>query len=128
MTFDLDKNICKPYQKPNNSPIYISKNLNHSPNILKQLSKSTAEHISEASSSEDIFHKSIKVYSKVLKESSFTDELKYLPNEVQQLENNERRKCKREIIWLNPPYLTLCLPRWDARKKNYNLQIICILM
>ena len=30
--------------------------------------------------------------------------LKYLPNEVQQLENNEGRKRKRKIIWLNPPY------------------------
>ena len=32
------------------------------------------------------------------------DELKYLPNEMQQLENNEGRKRKREIIWFNPPY------------------------
>ena len=41
-TFYLDKNIYKPYQKPNNSPIYINKNLNHPPNILKQLPKSVA--------------------------------------------------------------------------------------
>ena len=51
VTFDLDKNICKPYQKPNNSPIYINKNSNHPPNILKQLPKSIFKPISETSSS-----------------------------------------------------------------------------
>ena len=40
LTFDLDKNIYKPYHKPNNSPIYINKNSNYPPNILKQLPKS----------------------------------------------------------------------------------------
>ena len=35
VTYDLDKNIYKPYQKPSNSPIYINKNSNHPPNILK---------------------------------------------------------------------------------------------
>ena len=104
VTFNLDKNIYKYYRKPNNSPIYINKNSNHLPNILKQLPKSIAKRISETSSSEDLFNKSIKIYNKALKESGFTDELKYLPNEVQQLENNERRKRKRKIIWFNPPY------------------------
>ena len=104
VTFDLDKNIYKPYQKPSNSPIYINKNLNHPPNILKQLPKSIAKCISETSSSEEIFNKSIKIYSKALKESGFTDEVKYLPNEVQELGNNNRRKCRRKIIWFNPPY------------------------
>ena len=51
--------------------------------------KSPAELLSEISSSEEVFNKSNKIYSKVLKESGFTDELKYLPNEVQQLEINE---------------------------------------
>ena len=104
VTFDLDKNIYKPYQKPSNSPIYINKNLNHPPNILKQLPKSIAKCISETSSSEEIFNKSIKIYSKALKESGFTDEVKYLPNEVQELGNNNRRKCRRKINWFNPPY------------------------
>ena len=76
VTFDLDKNIYKPYRKPNNSSIYINKNSNYPPDILKQLPKSIAKRISETSSSEEIFNKSIKTYSKALKESGFTDELK----------------------------------------------------
>ena len=103
MNFDLDKKIYKPYRKPNNSPIYIDKNSNHPPNILRQMSKSIAKRIWETSSGEEIFNKSIKIYSKALKESRFTDELKYFPNEVQELGNNNRRKRKRKIIWFNPP-------------------------
>ena len=78
VAFHLDKNIYKPYKKPNNSPIYINKNWNHPPNILKQLLKSIAKCISETSPSEEIFNKSIKIYSQALEESGFTDELKYL--------------------------------------------------
>ena len=74
------------------------------PKYFKTTAEIIAKRISETSSSEEIFNKSIKIYSKALKESGFTDELKYLPNEVQQLENNEGRKRKRKIIWFNPPY------------------------
>ena len=104
VTFDLDKNLYKPYQKPNNSPIYINKNSNHPPNILKQLPKSIAKCTSETSSSEKIFNKSIKIYSDAPKYSGFTDELRYLPNEAQQLENNDGKKRKRKLIWFNPAY------------------------
>ena len=66
--------------------------------------QSIAKRISETLSNEEIFNKSIKIYSKALKESGFTDELKYLPSEVQELWNKNRRKRRRKIIWFNPPY------------------------
>ena len=50
--------------------------------------------MSETWSSEEIFNKSIKIYSKAVKDSGFTDELKYLPNKVQQVGNNKGRKHK----------------------------------
>ena len=78
----------------NDSPIYINQKLNHPPNILKQLPESIVKRISETSSSEEIFNKSIKIYSKAVKDSGFTDELKYLPNKVQQVGNNKGRKHK----------------------------------
>ena len=78
--------------------------MNHPPNILKQLLKSIAKCISETSTGEEIFNKSIKIYSKALKKSGFTDELKYLRNEVQQLENTEGRKRKRKITSFNPHF------------------------
>ena len=66
MTFDLDKNIYKPYL------IYINKNSNHPRNTLKQLPKSIDNSISETSSSEEIFNKSSKIYSKAPKECTAT--------------------------------------------------------
>ena len=91
VTFDLDKNLYKPYRKLNNSPICINKNSNHPRNILKQLPQSIAKCISETST-EEIFNESIKIYSKALKESDFTDDLKYLPIEVKQFKNNQEKK------------------------------------
>ena len=57
VTFDLCNNLYKPYRKPNNKPIYINKQPNHPPNVLKQLSKSIAKRISDTSSKKDIFLK-----------------------------------------------------------------------
>ena len=100
MTFNFEKNLYKRYRKPNNSLIYINKNSNHPPNILKHLLKSIAKCVSKTLSSEQIFNRPTKIYCKALRK----DDLKYSPNEAQQIENNEERKCKRKIIWFNSHY------------------------
>ena len=38
--FDLVNNTYQPYRKPNNEPVYIHKQSNHPPKILKELPKS----------------------------------------------------------------------------------------
>ena len=43
VTFDLYNNLYKPYREPNDNPIYINKQSNHPPNVLKQLPKSIAK-------------------------------------------------------------------------------------
>ena len=62
VTFDLYNDLYKPSRKPNNKPIYINKQSNHPPNILKQLPKSIAKRITDTSSSKDLFDKSISIY------------------------------------------------------------------
>ena len=57
-----------------------------------------AKRILETFPCEEIFNKAIRIYSKALKKSSFTDDLKYLPNKAEQIRNNKGRKCKRKII------------------------------
>ena len=37
VTFDLVNDICNPYSKPDNKPLYINKHSSHPLNILKQL-------------------------------------------------------------------------------------------
>ena len=70
-SFDLNQSVYKPYRKPNNNPIYIDNNSNHPPNILKQLPKSIVKRISDTSSNEEIFNRSINVYKEALNESGF---------------------------------------------------------
>ena len=75
VTFDLEKNLYKPYPKPNNSPIpiYVSRNPNHPLKCFKTATEIIAKGTSETSCSEKIFSKSMKIYSKALKESGFTN-------------------------------------------------------
>ena len=64
VTFDLQNNSYKSYRKPDNLPAYIHKHLNHPPTILHELPKSIAKRISDLSSSKNIFHDAIPVYTK----------------------------------------------------------------
>ena len=77
-TFDLINNIYKPYRKPNDNPVYINKNSNHPPTVLRQLAKSVSKRISETSSNEQIFKESIPIYEKALKKSGFQTKLNML--------------------------------------------------
>ena len=59
--FDLINIIYKPYQKTNDNPVYINKNSNHPPTVLRQLAKSVSKRISETSFNEQIFKESIPI-------------------------------------------------------------------
>ena len=78
VTFDLGKNVYKPFRKENNKPIYLNKHSNHPPSILKQLPKSIEKRISETSSNKGIFDESIKLYKNALKESGFSEALNFI--------------------------------------------------
>ena len=100
--FDLIHNTYQPYRKPNNDPIYIHRQSNHPPNILKELPKSINKRISDISCDENVFNNAKETYEKALANSGFTEKLIYMqPNQ-----NNRERKVKRKrkIIWYNPPF------------------------
>ena len=50
VTCDLSTGKYKPYRKPNDDPLYINKNSNHPPSILRQLPTSINKRISTLSS------------------------------------------------------------------------------
>ena len=104
-TIDLVNNTYKPYRKPNNEPQYINKQSNHPPNVLKQLPKSIEKRVSENSSNIDVFNESIHTYNDALIKSNFREKLTYKASTSKNIfEENQKRKRKRNIIWLNPPY------------------------
>ena len=82
VTFDLYDNLYKPYRKPNNKFTYINKKLNNPKNVQKQLPKSIANRRPDASSSKDVFGKSISISQHALSESGFKEELKYTPTDT----------------------------------------------
>ena len=55
ITLNLNNGKCYPYQKPNNKPVYIHKQSNHPPNIIKNLPDSISRHVSAISYDKEIF-------------------------------------------------------------------------
>ena len=102
---NLDTSTYQPYRKPDNNPIYLDKNSNHPKTVLDQLPKSIAKRISDISSNESVFNKSIPLYQEALKKSAFKEKLCYTMYENAGDNNREEKKRrKRKIIWFNPPF------------------------
>ena len=75
--FDLINNIYQPYRKPNSETVYINKQSNHPPNILKDLPKTINKQITYISCNQDIFDTAKTTYEEALHNSGFNEELKY---------------------------------------------------
>ena len=100
LSLDLNSNIYKPFNKPNNPTRYINVLSNHPPNIIKQLPKSIEQRINSNSCNKEVFENASHYYNNILKASGYKDDIKYSP----QKNNNNKRNRKRKIIWYNPPY------------------------
>ena len=57
--------------------------------------------VSDLSSSEEIYKKSIGTYEKALKNCGYETNFKYEKNQEKKAKN---RKRKRKILWFNPPW------------------------
>ena len=69
VTFTLLDGTYKPYKKPNNQLLYVNTSLNHPPQIIKQLSISIRNSLSNYSSNKQIFDMLKGKYEKALRES-----------------------------------------------------------
>ena len=65
--FNLKDNIYEPYRKPNSDPIYINKQSNHPPNIIRDIPKAIGKRLSDISCNKSMFDKTVHVYEKALK-------------------------------------------------------------
>ena len=80
VTLDLNRNCHSPYLKPNNTLLYVNKQSNHPPSILKNIPISVNKRLSELSSSAEIFRDSVRPYQEALDKSGYNHKLNYLPN------------------------------------------------
>ena len=67
VTFNLDKNVYKPFRKENNKP-NINVHSNQPRSALRQLPKSLKKQVSETSPDKSIFDKPVKTYKDALNE------------------------------------------------------------
>ena len=101
MTFNLINGSYEPYKKPKDPLSYINKNLNHPPQIIKKLPKTTNDRLCRNSSNAEIFHASKIEYETALRNSGYKNvDFKY--NLVHK--NNNKRSRKKNIIWFNLPF------------------------
>ena len=102
---DLIINTYQPYQKPNSETVYINKDTNNPPNILKDLPKAINKQITDISCNQDIFDGGKSTYEQALSKSGFNEKSKYNNKDSKvQTRNKEKRKRRRKIIWFNPPF------------------------
>ena len=99
---NLTDGTYRPYKKPGNDPLYVNSKSNHPPAVLKHIPQGVAKRLSDLSSKEEIFNNAIPEYEEALRRSGFNEKLKYEKSESNR--QPEKKKCKREVIWFNPPY------------------------
>ena len=71
MTFNQINGSYKPYKKPNDKLLYINKNSNHPPQVIKKLPKTINDRLCRNSTNAGIFHSSKIEYEAALKNSAY---------------------------------------------------------
>ena len=98
VTLNLNSGKYWPFCKPNNTPLYIHKDSNHPPNIIKQLPSMIEDRISSLSCDVNEFNKAKGEYNKALRQSGYDGDIKFAKKPA-----TESRR-QRNIIWFNPPF------------------------
>ena len=80
ITLNLSDGTYAPHMKPNSVPLYINRNSNHPPAIIKQLPKSINKRISSLSANHSLFESTAPVYRDALKRSKYDDPFTYQPS------------------------------------------------
>ena len=101
VTFNLNDGSYRPYQNPNGETYNIHIQSDQPPSITKQLSRSIEKHLSQLSSSKDIFYKTAPYYEQQLTSCGYNEKLTYQQQGEKNKNIRKNRKCN--IIWFNSP-------------------------
>ena len=108
ITLNLSDGTYAPHTKPNNVPLYINRNSNHPPAIIKQIPRSINKRISSLSANHPMFESTTPVYRDALRRSSYKEPFTYQPPNVDPNQASASPKTnstrRRNIIWFNPPF------------------------
>ena len=97
---NLTTGVYKPYRKPNDKPVYINKESNHPPSIIRELFKMVGKRQNNLSSNEQVFKEAIPPYQEALKKSGYIQVLKFDTSKQQP----KKKQRKGNITCYNPPF------------------------
>ena len=100
VTFDLTNESYNPFMKPNNKLLYVHRQSNHPPALLKNIPENINKRLTSISSSKKVFDDASPPYQKALDESGYNYKLTYNPQPAQKRNRNRQRK----VLWYNPPW------------------------
>ena len=103
VTLDLKSGKHFPYTKEGNIPLYVHRQSNHPPSILRNIPESINKRLSEISSDKECFDNAKSTYQDALNKSGYKYKLSYKEKTIDAQRTNRRNR-KRNITWFNPPY------------------------
>ena len=104
VTLDLNKGTYEPYIKPNNTPLYVHRESNHPPSIIKNIPIAINRRINETSSNREAFEKVAPTYQQALNKSGYEFQLNYQEPATPTTPRPNKKNRHRNITWFNPPY------------------------
>ena len=102
VTLDLKTGKHLPYTKEGNVPLYVHKQSNHPPSILRNIPELINKRLSQISSDKECFDKTKSIYQDTLTKSGYEYTLTYKDTAPEA--PRTRRNRQRNITWFNPPY------------------------
>ena len=98
VTLNLSNGKYYPYRKPNSELLYINRESNHPPNIIKQLPSMIERRLADLSASETEFLTAKADYEQALKNSGYKEPVRFKKSPP------KKRNRSRNIIYFNPPF------------------------
>ena len=108
VTLDLPSGSYKPFVKPNNKVLYVHRQSNHPPALLKNIPDNINKRLTSISSSQKVFDDAIPPYQKALDEGGYKHKLTYNP------QPKRKRNHQRKVIWYNPPWNANVKTTWEG--------------
>ena len=94
-TFDLNTAKYQPYQKPDDTPLFLNRKSNHPQIILRNLPSTISKRVSSISADAETFKQAAPMYNNALSKSGFTEEIEYT-TELNFSKSADRTKLKRK--------------------------------
>ena len=101
----MENETYRPYTKPNHNPVYVHKQSNHPPSMLKNIPISVNDRLCRLSSSREMFETAAPIYQKALDESGYQHilEFKDMSSSITSAPSSRRNRSRR-ITYFNPPF------------------------